>query len=202
MIGVGSTPKTGWAARASVQEKARKARPGAIETVEWESEFAAFCVEEHPRLVGALSLYCGDRVLAEELAQDALSRACRDWRKVRHLGAPGAWTHRVAINLANSHFRRAAAESRAKRRLQEDRRAYGDPGLDRAAAMDIRSAVASLPRRQRTALILRYYDLSVRDVAAAMECPEGTVKTLTSKAIASLWQSLSLHELKGVRDAN
>jgi hypothetical protein len=32
-----------------------------------------------------------------------------------------------------------------------------DPGLDRAAAMDIRRAVASLPRRQRTALILRYY---------------------------------------------
>jgi DNA-directed RNA polymerase specialized sigma24 family protein len=41
--------------------------------VEWESEFAAFCIKEHPRLVGALSLYCGDRVLAEELAQDALS---------------------------------------------------------------------------------------------------------------------------------
>jgi RNA polymerase sigma factor (sigma-70 family) len=171
--------------------------------VEWESEFAAFCVEEHPRLVGALSLYCGDRVLAEELAQDALSRACRDWRKVRRLGAPGAWTHRVAINLASSHFRRAAAESRAKRRLHEDQRAYGDPGLDRAAALDIRSAVASLPRRQRTALILRYYvDLSVRDVAVAMECPEGTVKTLTRKAIASLRQSLSLHELKGVRDAD
>ena len=170
--------------------------------MEWEREFAAFCVEEHPRLVGALSLYCGDRVLAEELAQDALSRACRDWRKVRRLGAPGAWTHRVAINLANSYFRKAAAESRAKRRLHEDQSAYRDPGLDRAAAMDIRSAVASLPRRQRTALILRYYvDLSVRDVAAAMECPEGTVKTLTSKAISSLRHSLSQHELKEVRDA-
>lgn len=179
-----------------------KAYRRAIESVEWESEFVAFCEKQHPRLVGALSLYCGDRVLAEELAQDALSRACRDWRKVRRLGAPGAWTHRVAINLANSHFRRVSAESRAKRRLQEDQRAYGDPGLDRAAAMDIRSAVASLPRRQRTALILRYYvDLSVRDVAEAMECPEGTVKTLTSKAIASLRQSLSLHELKEVPDA-
>jgi RNA polymerase sigma factor (sigma-70 family) len=161
--------------------------------VEWESEFAAFCIKEHPRLVGALSLYCGDRVLAEELAQDALSRACRDWGKVRRLGAPGAWTHRVAINLANSYFRRVAAEARAKRRLREEQRAYRESGLDHAAAMDIRSAVASLHRRQRTALILRYYvDLPVRDVAAAMECPEGTVKTLTSKAIASSRQSLPL----------
>lgn len=170
--------------------------------MEWESEFSAFCIAEHPRLVGALSLYCGDRALAEELAQDALSRACRDWKKVRRMGAPGAWTHRVAINLANSYFRRAAVEIRAKRRLQAAPLPSGGPGFDRAAVMDIRSAVASLPRRQRTALILRYYvDLPVREVALVMECPEGTVKTLTSKAIESLGQSLSLPELKGVRDA-
>lgn len=51
-------------------------------------------------------------------------------------------------------------------------------------------------------MILRYYiDLPVRDVAVLMECPEGTVKTLTSKAIASLRQSLLLPELKEARDA-
>jgi RNA polymerase sigma-70 factor, ECF subfamily len=57
--------------------------------------------------------------------------------------------------------------------------------------------VAALPRRQRTALVLRYYaDLSVRDVAAAMECPEGTVKTLTHKAVVSLRQTLALQEFE------
>jgi RNA polymerase sigma-70 factor (ECF subfamily) len=172
-----------------------------MDSVECESEFAAFCLEEHPRLVGALSLYCGDRALAEELAQDALSRACRDWRKVRELGAPGAWTHRVAINLANSYFRRASAEARAKRRLRGEESVRKDSGLDPATAIDIRRAVASLPRRERTALILRYYlDMSVRDVAEAMDCPEGTVKTLTRKSVASLRQSLPLLELKEVRD--
>jgi RNA polymerase sigma factor (sigma-70 family) len=171
--------------------------------VQWESEFGAFCVEEHPRLVGSLSLYCGDRAVAEELAQDALARACRDWRKVRRMGAPGAWTHRVAINLANSYFRRAAAEIRAKRRLQEEQRAHTDSGLEPVAAVTIRAAVAALPRRQRAALILRYYvDLPVREVAVAMECPEGTVKTLTSKAIESLRRSLAPSMLKGVRDAH
>jgi RNA polymerase sigma factor (sigma-70 family) len=170
--------------------------------VRWESEFAAFCEAEYPRLVGALSLYCGDRTIAEELAQDALSRACRDWGKVRRLGAPGAWAHRVAINLANSHFRRAGAEARAKRRLQTQRQRSAAPDIDLAAAVTIRRAVASLPRRQRTALVLRYFvDLPVRDVAAVMECPEGTVKTLTSNAIVSLRRSLPLHELKGVHDA-
>ena len=156
---------------------------------------------EHPRLVGALSLYCGDRGVAEEFAQDALSRACRDWRKVRHLGAPGAWTHRVAINLANSYFRRVAVEARAKRRLQDEQNTRKDSGQDPVVALDIRRAVASLPRRQRTALILRYYvDMSVREAAEVMNCPEGTVKTLTSKSIASLRQNLPLLELKEVRD--
>lgn len=170
--------------------------------MELDFEFSAFCEEEHPRLVGALSLYCGDRAVAQELAQDALVRACRDWRKVRQLGAPGAWVHRVAINLANSYFRRRAAEARAKRRLEDQQLTHRASGLDSAAAITIRSAVSSLPRRQRTALILRYYiDLPVRDVAVLMECPEGTVKTLTSKAIASLRQSLPLPELKEARDA-
>jgi predicted RNA polymerase sigma factor len=36
----------------------------------------AFCRHEHPRLVGTLSLYCGDADLAEELAQEVLCR-CR-----------------------------------------------------------------------------------------------------------------------------
>jgi RNA polymerase sigma-70 factor (sigma-E family) len=167
----------------------------------WDSELSAFCEDEHPRLVGALSLYCGDRGVAEELAQDALARACRDWRRVRRLEAPGAWAHRVAINLANSYFRRRAAERRAKRRLGDRERTQA-PELDPATAITIRTAVASLPRRQRTALVLRYYaDLSVRDVAEALGCPEGTVKTLTSKAIASLREELRIGDLKEAHDA-
>ena len=169
--------------------------------MEWESELVAFCTLEHPRLVGALSLYCGDRGVAEELAQDALARAVKDWRKVRTLEAPGAWTHRVAMNLANSYFRRRVAEARADRRLQIEHRREQVASLDPADAVTIRTAVASLPRRQRSVLILRYYlDLPVREVAAAMECPEGTVKTLTRKAISSLRNRLSVGDLQEVRD--
>lgn len=51
----------------------------------------------------------------------------------------------------------------------------------------MRDAVAALPTRQRTAVLLRYYaDLSVRDTTAVMGCAEGTVKALTFKAIAAL----------------
>jgi RNA polymerase sigma factor (sigma-70 family) len=47
--------------------------------------------------------------------------------------------------------------------------------------------VAALPRRQRAALVLRYFsDLSVDRTAEVLGCAPGTVKSLTSQAIASL----------------
>lgn len=78
---------------------------------------ASFCADVYPRLVGSLSLYVGDRYLAEELAQEALLRACRQWPAVSRMDTPDGWTWRVAVNLANSHFRRRRAAARASRRL-------------------------------------------------------------------------------------
>lgn len=49
-------------------------------------------------------------MVAEDLAQDALLKACGRWSKVSTMTVPGAWLHRVAINLANSYFRRRKAE--------------------------------------------------------------------------------------------
>jgi RNA polymerase sigma factor (sigma-70 family) len=163
-------------------------------------ELVGFCRREHPRLVGMLSLYCGDSDVAEELAQETIACICRDWNKVRRLDAPGAWVHRVAINLANSYYRRKSAERRAKQRLHARiEPMHHDP--DGASKVAVRKAVAELPRRQRTALVLRYYlDLSVRESAEMMGCPEGTVKTLTHKAIASLRRDADLVDLKEVVD--
>ena len=81
------------------------------------ADAVAFCAEEFPRLAGALSLYLGDRAIAEELAQEALLKACRRWERVSQLESPGGWTWRVARNLAKSHLRRRRAERRARARL-------------------------------------------------------------------------------------
>ncbi|HZP15125.1 MAG TPA: sigma factor, partial [Nocardioides sp.] len=75
-------------------------------------ELTGFCRETWPRLVGALSLMTGDRHVAEELAQEALVRVCERWDEVRAMESPLGWTHRVAFNLASSHFRRRSAERR------------------------------------------------------------------------------------------
>jgi RNA polymerase sigma factor (sigma-70 family) len=147
-------------------------------------EAGAFCQREWPRLVGSLSLFTGDGDLAQELAQETLARVCRDWRKVSNLDAPGAWAHRVALNLARSHFRHRAVARRYGGRLESSVQ-IDEP--DTATAIAVRHAVARLPVRQRTALVLRYFaDLSVAETAETMRCPEGTVKTLTRQAILAL----------------
>src|SRR5918992_733978 len=102
-------------------------------------DLTAFCRREHPRLVGALSLYCGDLFLAEELAQEALARVCRDWSRVRRMDHPAAWAQRVAINLANSQFRRRAAERRARQRLEAGAMQHED-APDAAVAITVRTA--------------------------------------------------------------
>jgi RNA polymerase sigma factor (sigma-70 family) len=144
----------------------------------------AFCSALHPRLVGVLSLQCGDRRLAEEIAQDTYARVCERWSQVRAMESPEAWTFRVAFNLLASRFRRAAAERRAHDRVVPARDDGPDDPTD---AIAVRAAVSALPARQRSAVVLRYFaDLSVVATAEIMGCAPGTVKSLTSQALDRL----------------
>jgi RNA polymerase sigma factor (sigma-70 family) len=165
-----------------------------------DDELAEFCHAEHRRLVGALSLYCRDRHVAEELAQDAIIRVIANWRRVRGLDSPSAWAHRVAINLANSYMRRRLAEGRATRLLYL-RQALSQHDPDTPTAIAVRAAVASLPKRERAVVVLRFFaDFSVREVSQLLGYPEGTVKTLTAKALTSLRTTdlMQLHEVTDV----
>lgn len=155
-----------------------------------------FCESNKDRLVGILTLHCGDPYMAEELAQETLVKVCIRWRSVERMMNPEAWMFRVAINLANSYFRRKAAERKAKTRLKTDSY-HQDP--ETADVVAVRQALADLPKRQRSVLVLRFYaDLSVRDVAEALDMPEGTVKTLTHRGMKSLRTNMNLADLREV----
>jgi RNA polymerase sigma factor (sigma-70 family) len=164
-------------------------------------ELRRLCVEEWPKLVSVLSLDLGDRDVAEDLAQEVLVRLCVHWRRVRELQSPVAWMYRVGFNLGKSHARRRLAWRRVERRLSARAMVVTDDA-DATDAVAIRHAVAGLPERQRHALVLRYYaDLPVVEVARLMGCPEGTVKTLTRRAIDGLRASGLMDRRGGLEEA-
>lgn len=159
-----------------------------------------FYVSMRPRLVGFLGMYCGDAAVGEELAQEALARVWARWPKVRRLDSPQAWAYRVGLNLATSLLRRRVVAVRAHRRLTAEA-SVSPSEIDHALHLDVRRAVATLPRRQRAAVMLRFFaDLSVEETADAMSCAPGTVKALTHQALARLRETLGTYEFVEVRN--
>jgi RNA polymerase sigma-70 factor (ECF subfamily) len=134
--------------------------------------------------VGSLGLYTGDASLAEELAQETLARVAARWKTVSGADSPSAWAHRVAFNLAKSSFRRNATRKRA---TSQNSIPDASGGPDLATSIAVRDALSGLPKLQRRALVLRFFaDLSVRETAHVMRCPENTVKTYTRRGLQAL----------------
>jgi RNA polymerase sigma factor (sigma-70 family) len=133
--------------------------------------FENFAAREYPRLVAALTLLVRDRGVAEELAQDALVRTY------------GPWVHRVAVNGGVSWLRRRSAERRALRRNGP---AVAEP-WDDAEVLAVRRAVSNLPRRQRQAIVYRYYfGYSTAETAELMGIRPGSLKSAVTRAFATL----------------
>lgn len=148
-------------------------------------ELVVFCSRLFPRLVGSLRLYCGDDALAEDLAQETLVRVCVHWPKLAAMEFPDAWAHRVALNLANSAFRR----KRLRLRHQGQDVPRTEAPADGAAVIraDLVRGLATLPRNQRAALILRYQaGFSATEVAALLGVSPGAVRMLTFRAKEAL----------------
>lgn len=159
----------------------------------------AFCVDAHPKLVAALAHHTGNRWLAEELAQEALIRACERWeREVSTLDSPIGWTFRVGVNLGRSYFRRIAAERRANVRSL-GRIAHV---ADHDDAMTVRAALAELPARQREVVLLRFFlGLSSAEAGAVLGASAGAVRVLTHRAVQALRGLLDLSPEDVITDA-
>ncbi len=136
-------------------------------------DFDAFYRRELPAMVALAGAITGSNIVAEDLAQEALVRAYKQWDKIGHYDKPGAWLRRVTINLALSNRKRLGAELRAKLRLSEAPSTLAtDTRFD-----DVWEAVAKLPGKQRAAVALHYLeDRSVADIAIMLDCSESTAK--------------------------
>jgi RNA polymerase sigma-70 factor (sigma-E family) len=153
-------------------------------------DFEAFCLQHNSALIRMLTLYCGDREVARDLTQEALTRAWVHWRKVRKMDRGDLWLRRVAVNLANSHFRHVLVERSAGPVAGAT---TWSEGPDVASGLVMRAALAQLTPRQREAVVLRFMDdLSVVQTADVMGCGPGTVKKLTARALVSLREQVGV----------
>jgi RNA polymerase sigma-70 factor, ECF subfamily len=161
--------------------------------------FDAFFVSEYPRLVALGLALTRDRELADDVAQEALLRAYRDWSRVEQLERPGAWVRRAALNLIADRGRRASTARYAHQRMGAGESAAQDSPFD----AEFWSTVAALPDRQRTAVALFYVlDRSVDEVAATMGVRRGTVSRMLHEARATLRRRLEERSVDGeVSDA-
>lgn len=155
-----------------------------------EAAFVDFARAEHQRLLRVALLLTGERQGAEDLVQEALVRAYVHWGKVARANSPRAYTRRLMTNV----FLRQREQAAARPQLVP---AEGDPGTDGGFGRidtrdEVRRALAALPRRQRTAVVLRHYErMTEAETAEAMGCSAGTVKSLTSRGLASLRQQMA-----------
>jgi len=124
----------------------------------------------------------GRRELAQDAAQEALTRTFARWRQVARHPDPTAWVAKVAANLAIDVWRRRSSQP-------VSREAEAAPGPERLVELraDLHGALARLPRRQREVIVLRFLaDLPEREVAAALGCSPGAAKQHASRALAAL----------------
>jgi RNA polymerase sigma-70 factor (sigma-E family) len=135
----------------------------------------------YSRAYGVAFQLLGRRTEAEDVAQEALARAFVHWRKIR--GYAEAWVVRVASNLAIDTWRRT---QRVDPSADTDGVESSAPGPS-AQRVDLHRALASLSKRQREVLVLRFLaDQPEADVARVLGCSVGSVKQHASRGLTTL----------------
>lgn len=158
--------------------------------IDQHGSFAEVFNVHHRRVVRLAYLLTSDADQAEDVVAEAFAKVYRRWHR-GEIRDVGAYLRRAVVNEANSSLRRRyLARREASRRTGDDR---GVRLVDEQAADhdEVWRALATLPARQRQAIVLRYFeDLSEADTAALLGVSVGTVKSQVSRGLDRLQTEL------------
>lgn len=145
-------------------------------------EFDEFARSRQARLRRAAYLLCGDWHLAEDLTQTALAKLYAVWRQVR-MDSPDSYARKVLFRTFVDETRRRRWWERPSAQQYDVAAQAHDPDL----RLTLLAALRQVPARSRAVLVLRFWeDQSVEATAAALGCSTGTVKSQTSRGLATL----------------
>jgi len=141
---------------------------------------------------------CGDWQRADDVTQATLTRLYVHWGKVRAASHADAYARAVLVREF-LHERRSTWVKRVS--LQGGAPESPAAEADHDAVLDLRTAVAALPARQRATLVLRFYcDMGVDQCAEILGCSPGTVKSQTARALDAVRRALGQDEPAGSGD--
>jgi RNA polymerase sigma-70 factor (sigma-E family) len=156
-------------------------------------EFHAFVGDRASPLHRTAYLLCGDWHLAQDVVQETLVKAYRNWTRVRRADNPDAYVRRILINEVRDRWRRR--DKTVPVAYFPDEPALADSADEIARRERLRQALLELPTQQRATVVLRYLEgMSQAETAKILGCSEGTVKSHSSRGLASLRAYLSRTE--------
>jgi RNA polymerase sigma-70 factor (ECF subfamily) len=149
----------------------------------------------YPKLAGWVRRLVDDDETAHEIASEAFVRLLSKWTSIDKLDSPQSYLYMIATNLVRDHWRKLERERRAftKAAAGIDPEPYSDPSQD----VDIRELLSALPARLREPFLLHYYaGFGVKEIAAQLKKPEGTIKADLYHARAKLKEALAEREAR------
>ena len=136
---------------------------------ETDLEYAWFFRAEFPMVLRTVFLILGDRGKAEDVTQEAFIQLLSHWKKISRYERPDAWVRREAIRLA------VKAQRRERMREVLERDTSGPQGT-KAPDVDLANALQQLPLKQRTCVLLFYYeDRPIAEIVDILGISEGSV---------------------------
>ncbi|MEY9890351.1 RNA polymerase sigma-70 factor (sigma-E family) [Catenulispora sp. MAP5-51] len=174
-----------------------------------DAEFTEYVSARQAWLRRVAFLLCGDWHRADDLVQSAITKLYAYWHKARRADNLDGYARRTLVNTYLAEQRSGWAKWTILHRFGGGGETAADPDPDRAAltgdldlGLDLKTALAKLPPRQRATVVLRFYcDMSVEQTAQVMGCSTGNVKSQSSRGLANL-RSLLDPNLIPVMEAN
>lgn len=156
--------------------------PGMVDAVRYEQ----YVAQSRQRLFRFAVVLCADPVLAEDILTDVLGRAYERWSQVGAADNVHAYVRRMVVNeYVSWQRRRARAAPYAD--LSDLVGSVPDHGNAHAERAALVKDLGRLPRQQRAAIVLRFYEaLSDEEIAAVLGCRVGTVRSNISRGLATL----------------